>query len=475
VEVSGLTEPVQPHQISGRVVSADLERTGDFSCSDPMLNQLQRNIVWGLRGNFLSIPTDCPQRDERLGWTADAMLFAPTATFNMGVLPFFRKWLLDLHDAQHPSGGYPDVAPGGIYGGVGNAGWGDAGILLPWSLYVRYGSVDVLERSYEGMLRHLEFLRASSTAHIRSAGRYGDWLSLEGITPKAVIGTAFFAYCARVMGWVAAALGDDTSRAKYEELGHTVRDAFIDRFVEEDGAVAGHTQVGLVLALHMGLVPDGLRAASAALLAADIEARGDHLATGFLGTPFALPVLSEHGYHDLACRVAQQRTFPSWGFQIEHGATTIWERWDGWTPEKGFQDERMNSFNHYAFGSVGDWLYRYVGGLNPDPSHPGYGHARIWPRPGGTIDHARVWHASPRGRWEVDWRLEEKHLRIDIVVPANATADLVLPSSPVDVRYDGGSSTPPPEAEVRAHSHGTKVTVGSGRYEFQALAQTSRP
>jgi alpha-L-rhamnosidase len=469
VEVTGLPEPIRHDQIEGRVVSANLERTGDFSCSDPMLDQLQRNIVWGQRGNFVSIPTDCPQRDERLGWTADAQVFAPTAAFNGNVLPFFRKWLIDLADAQLPSGGYPDVAPARVYGGVGNAAWGDAGILLPWTLHVRYGVTDVLERHYTGMRRHMEYLRAGSTDLIRSAGRYGDWVGLEGITPKAVIGTAYLAHCASVLTRIARVLGDEGERDRYETLHAAVREAFVQRFVGDDGSIEGRTQVGLVLALAMDLIPEDLRDSAAALLASDVEARGEHLATGFLGTPMALPVLSDHGYHELACRVAQQRTLPSWGFQVEHGATTVWERWDGWTPDRGIHPSSMNSFNHYAFGSIGDWLYRYVGGLDPDPDHPGYGRARIRPRPGGTLDHARLWHESPRGRWEVAWELAEGGvLSLDVRVPPGATASVVLPSSdPQALRYDGDVETLD-GATVQGGADGTEVRIGSGRYRFQA-------
>lgn len=458
VEVSGLSDPIEPDQMAACVLSEDLDRTGDFSCSDPMLNQLQRNIVRSLRANFISVPTDCPQRDERLGWTGDAQVIAPTAASNLDVLPVFRKWLIDLEDAQLPSGANPDVAPGAIYGDAGNAGWGDAGILLPWTLFVRYGAADVLERHYDGMRRHLEYLRASSTEHVRRAARYGDWLGLEGITPKAAIATAYFAYCARGLSYIAQVLDDERGRFEKELYG-SIRSAFIERYVEDDGGIAERTQVGCVLALHGDLVPDDLREATAAKLAA-----------GFLGTPLALPVLSESGYRELACRVAQQRTFPSWGFQIEQGATTLWERWDGWTPEWGFHEiAGGNSVNHYAFGVIGDWLYRYVGGLDPHPAHAEYGHARIHPRPGGSLTEASVWHASPHGRWEVEWKLDGDELTLDATVPANATAEIVLPAQRAEVRSPD-YAWPPPEAKVVERAGSTHVLAGSGTYRFRAPA-----
>ncbi|MDP9234062.1 MAG: glycoside hydrolase family 78 protein [Actinomycetota bacterium] len=469
VEVSGLADPVNPDALSACVVSEDMEWTGDFKCSDPMLEQLQRNILWGLRGNFVSVPTDCPQRDERLGWTGDAQVIAPTAAFNLDILRFFRKWLIDLEDVQHPSGGYPNVAPGAIFGVPGNAGWGDAGILVPWCLYVRYGATDCLERHYGGMRLHLEYLRASSTDHLRSDGLYCDWLGLEGPTPKGVIGTAYYAQCARVLGWIAKVLDDDRGRSEYEELYRLIRQAFVDRFVGDDGSIAGGTQVAHTLALHMDLVPDELRSTTASLLAANIEARGDHLATGLLGTALVLPVLSDHGHHELACRVAQQRSFPSWGFQVENGATTVWERWDAWTPDRGFYEATDdNSFNHYAFGSIGDWLYRYVGGLDPDPAHPGYAHARIQPRPSGTLDRAQLWHDSPHGRWEVAWQLDGEDLSLEVTVPCNATADVVLPAEPGAIRYDEGAASPPQGATAEGCPEGTSVRVCSGRFRFHA-------
>ncbi|HEX3327113.1 MAG TPA: alpha-L-rhamnosidase C-terminal domain-containing protein, partial [Actinomycetota bacterium] len=228
------------------------------------------------------------------------------------------------------------------------------------------------------------------------------------------------------------------------------------------------TQVAHTLALHMDLVPDELRSTTASLLATNIEARGDHLATGFLGTALVLPVLSHHGHHELACRVAQQRSFPSWGFQVENGATTVWERWDAWTPNRGFYEATDdNSFNHYAFASVGDWLYRYVGGLDPDPAHPGYGHARIQPRPGGTIDRAGVWHDSPHGRWEVAWQLDGGDLSLDVTVPCNATADVVLPAEPAAISYDEGVASPPQGATATGCPEGTSVRVCSGRFQFR--------
>lgn len=271
---------------------------------------------------------------------------------------------------------------------------------------------------------------------------------------------------------IAEVLGDKEGRGNHEALFGAVRDAFVERFVGGDGSVEGGTQVGLILALAIDLMPEDLRSSAAALLASDIEARGSHLATGFLGTPLALPVLSDHGYHDLACRVAQQRTPPSWGFEVQHGATTVWERWDGLTPDGGIHPSTMNSFNHYTLGSVGDWLYRYVGGLDPDAEQPGYGLARIRPRPGGTLTSARLWHDSPRGRWEVDWMLADGELSVDVLVPPNAIAEVVLPTAdPSEVRYDDRTTEAPERSTVQQGPDGTEVRVGSGRYRFWALLE----
>jgi alpha-L-rhamnosidase len=301
------------------------------------------------------------------------------------------------------------------------------------------------------MRRFVDFLEGDSTGFIRDAGRYGDWVALGRHTPKALIGTAYTAATATAMAEIAGVLGRDADVARFAELATAVRAAFAARFVGEDGSVASGTQTAYLLALAIDLVPNGLREAAVARLVADIEEQG-HLNTGFLGTPIALPVLSDCGHHELACRLAQRTECPSWLFSVVHGATTIWERWDGWTPDDGFKDATMNSFNHYALGSIGNWLYRYVGGLDLAPGVPAYAHATVRPRPGGTLSSATVEYDSVRGPWRVAWTLREGTFALDVIVPPNAVADVVLPY---------------PDA-----SGASQHRVGSGSHSFTASAAT---
>ncbi|HET7572045.1 MAG TPA: family 78 glycoside hydrolase catalytic domain [Gaiellaceae bacterium] len=447
-EVRGLDE-LPADAIRAEVLSSAVRRTGSFRCSDELLDRLQENIVRSQLGNSVSIPTDCPQRDERLGWTGDVVAFAATAAFNVDVLPFFRKWLVDLDDAQFPNGAYPDVAPRTTWTGAGNAGWAEVGVLVPWTLYRRYGDERLLADRYDGMRRFMEYLERDSTGWIRDAGRYGDWVALGPHTPKDLIGTAYVAATAATLAEIAATLGEDEDAGRFGETAAAVRRAFADRFLRDDGSLVTETQTGYLLVLAFGLVPEELRAHAVARLVADIEEQG-RLNTGFLGTPLALPVLSDHGQHELACRLAQRREYPSWLFSVRHGATTIWERWDGWTTDGGFKNATMNSFNHYALGSVGDWLYRYVGGLDLADGVPGYAHAVVRPRPGGSLTEAALEYDSVRGRFAVAWTLRDGTFSLDVTVPANAVADVVLPY--------------PDAAGETVHR------VGSGRHAFAAAA-----
>jgi alpha-L-rhamnosidase len=424
VEIGGV-ERARLRRVRIRAISAALPATGSFECSDPMLEQLQSNIVWSQRDNFVDVPTDCPQRDERLGWAGDVQIFAPTAAFNMDVEAFLARWLQALLDCQHPSGAFPDVAPQRGWTGYGNAGWSDAAVIVPWVLHERYDNRRLLARVYPSLQRYLDYLEADSSDGLRFAGRYGEWVPLEGPTPTLLVGTAYLARSAGLMSLIAAALRRDDAAARYRELRLRVGEAFAREFLGEDGRLEEETQTGYVLALAFGLVPAPLRAAAVLRLAELIEEQG-HLATGFLGTPLVLPVLSDHGHHELACRLAQKDTFPSWGYEVRQGATTIWERWDGWSEEGGFHESSMNSFNHYALGSVGDWMYRYLGGLRPRPEGPGYRRWTVAPMPGGTIQWARTRYRSAYGEHVVEWERDGETMRLEAGVPHGTEAELLV-------------------------------------------------
>ena len=373
VEVTGYPGEPPLGAITGRVVHSATPPAGSFECSSPMVNKLQENIVWGQRGNFLSVPTDCPQRDERLGWTGDAQVFVRTAAFNMDVAAFFEKWMVDVQDAQSPEGAFPDVAPllrgsGLIDLRWGAPAWGDAGVIVPWTIYRTYDDTRIVERHYSAMARWMEYLYEANPDLIRKnrmGNNYGDWLSPKGdLTPKDLLATAYWAYDAKLMAEMAGATGRSDDAREYRDLNENIRAAFEETYVSPDGRIKGDTQTGYLLALHMDLLPEELRSAAAEHLVRTIEREDWHLTTGFAGVGYLCPVLTEAGYTDVAYRLLENETYPSWGYTVKNGATTIWERWDGWTEENGFQSPNMNSFNHYSLGSVGEWLYRYVAGID---------------------------------------------------------------------------------------------------------------
>lgn len=442
--VTGL-QPGQTIETTGIVLHSAMAETGSFECSQPLLNQLQSNIVWGQKSNFLEVPTDCPQRDERLGWTGDAQVFIRTACFNMDVQGFFRKWMQDVRDAQRDSGAVPTVAPKSDFlshqVADGGPAWADAIIICPWTIYLCYGDKYILEENYNSMRRYMQFLSdhrckdfIRSHPDVDPWGGFGDWLALdgsgknEGGTPHDLIGTSFFAYDAEIMARVAEILGNKADAEHFRVLRKQIVLAFQNRFATPEGLLASATQTAYVLALHFGLLPEPARKTAAWELVRDIKRRDFHLATGFVGTPYLLDVLEENGYLDVAYRLLEQETFPSWLFPVKNGATTIWERWDGWTPDKGFQDKAMNSFNHYAYGAVGAWMYRTVAGIDLDPSEPGYRHIIFRPRPGGSLTSAKAKLQTPHGETGIRWKLDGGKLDMELTVPKNAHATLYPPA-----------------------------------------------
>ncbi|MFJ3640062.1 alpha-L-rhamnosidase [Streptomyces sp. NPDC090108] len=458
VEVTGYPGRPPLDAVTGRVIHTSAPFTMDFRTDVPLLNQLHSNITWGQRGNFVSVPTDTPARDERLGWTGDIGVFAPTATYTMESARFLTKWLDDLRDGQAADGAFPDVAPF-MDTGAGVAGWGDAGVTVPWALYRSYGDVRVLERAWDSMTRWLDYLKAHSTGFLRPDEGFGDWLNVQDETPKDVIGTACFANSADLVARAAEVLGRDP--APYRALAGGVRDAFRAAYVTAGGRVKGDTQTAYVLALSMDLLAEADRAAAAGRLVELIEARNGHLSTGFLGTPRLLPVLTDTGHTDVAYRLLTQRTFPGWGYQIDRGATTMWERWDSITPDGGFQDAGMNSFNHYAYGSVGEWMYTHIAGIAP--AAPGFRKILVRPRPGGGVTEAHARHDSVYGRISTDWRTDAGGFRLTLTVPPNTTAEVWVPEDRGPARAAGGTA-----AFLRRDDGCAVFTAGSGTHRFSS-------
>ncbi|MFJ9030586.1 alpha-L-rhamnosidase [Streptomyces sp. NPDC102274] len=465
VEVTGYPGKPSLGAVVGRVIHTSAPFTMDFRTNVPMLDQLHSNITWGQRGNFLSVPTDTPARDERLGWTGDINVFAPTAAYTMESARFLTKWLWDLRDAQEDDGALTHVAPDIAGVGSGAAGWGDAGVTVPWALYQAYGDVQVLEQSWASMLKWLDYLEAHSSGYLRPADGFGDWLNLQDETPKDVIGTAYFAHSADLVARTAEVLG--RSPAPYTALFRAVRDAFRAAYVSAGGRVKGDTQTAYVLALSMDLLADADRGPAADRLVELIKAKDWHLSTGFLGTPRLLPVLTATGHNDVAYRLLLRRTFPGWGYQIDQGATTMWERWDSIRPDGSFQDAGMNSFNHYAYGSVGEWMYANIVGIAPGA--PGFRKIVVRPRPGGGVTEAEGRYDSLYGPVTTHWTSDSDGFRLTVSLPANTTAEVWIPEGGTAAGSDGKGG-----ADVRHHTatflrreDGCAVfAAGSGRHHF---------
>jgi len=466
VEITGYPGKPGLDAVTGVVVHSAIPITGSFECSNPMVNQLFSNIVWSQRGNFIELPTDCPQRDERLGWTGDAQIFIRTATYNMDVSAFFTKWLVDLEDAQSDEGGFPDVAPRKVAMGDGTAAWGDAGVICPWTIYEVYGDKRILERHYESMKKWISYLKKNSKDLLRPAKGYGDWVSIASDTPKDVIATAYFAYSTRLVSKAAAVLGKYEDAEKYEELFEQIKSAFNKAYVSEDGRIKGETQTCYLLGLYFDLLPEDKREPATQNLIEAIRNKDWHLSTGFVGLSYLVPTLADTGHLDIAYRLLNNDTFPSWGYSIKNGATTIWERWDGWTEEKGFQTPGMNSFNHYSFGSIGRWLFGSVAGIDTDG--PGYKRIIIQPRPGGGLDYAKASYNSINGEIVSDWKIMGGKFALNVTIPANTTATVYVPAGDIESVTEGGK----PAAKagdvslLRMEDDSAVFAVGSGHYRF---------
>jgi alpha-L-rhamnosidase len=482
VAVSGLPGEPSPEQLTGVVIHSDFAPAGTFTSSEPLLNQLQENIQWGQKGNFLDVPTDCPQRDERLGWTGDAQAFAPTACFNADVSGFFAKWLKDLAADQQSSGAVPHVIPnvlsrGKDSGDSASAGWADAAVVVPWVHYLSYGDPRILENQYPSMKAWVDYQkRQSGERYIWDEDyTFGDWLAFNttrsdypgATTDKDLVATAYFAHSTDLLSRAARVLGRNEDAASYQQLFERIREAFAAEFVTANGRLASNTQTAYALALAFDLLPEASRAEAARRLALDVRTFG-HITTGFLGTPLICPVLSDHGYWDEAFMLLNRKEYPSWLYPVTQGATTIWERWDGQKPDGTFQDVGMNSFNHYAYGAIGEWLYTRVAGIRIDERHPGYAHVIIAPHPGGGLTEARATHLSPYGEVASGWTVTGGTMRLEVAVPPNTTATVHLPEATAGTVTEGGlPAGEAPGVRTLAQGEGeTVVEVGSGRYAF---------
>jgi alpha-L-rhamnosidase len=471
VEITGLTAPPTNDTITGIALSSDTPVVGTFETSDAMLNQLHSNILHTQRSNFIDIPTDCPQRDERLGWTADAQVYLNAAILNADVQAFFDKWLVDLIDSQRDDGQFPEVAPSKPAGSDGGPAWADAGTIAPWAIYQAYGDKKVLERQYPSMKKFIAFCKDRSTAELLPPEKFhcfGDWLSINADTPKDVIYLAYFAHSTNLTAKAARVLGYEVDAKQYEDLFAKIKASFHKAYIAADGRIKGDTQTCYVLAIAFDLVDGADRDAAAKYLVENIEARGNHLSTGFLGTKELMLVLSQIGRQDVAFKLLHNTTFPSWGFSITQGATSIWERWDGWTPEKGFQDPGMNSFAHYSFGAVYQWMAENIGGI-----HAINGAAKtitIAPQLDPKLTWAKTGYHSPRGDIKTDWKVDGDKLTLNVVVPTNVKATIVVPASDARTVREGGKPLVNANgvAGFELRKNGVAIEVGGGEYRFES-------
>ena len=478
VKIEGYPGELTLDKVTGIVIHSDMKPTGDFTCSDSLINQLQKNIQWGQRGNFLDVPTDCPQRDERVGWTGDAQVFSRTAAFNFDVAAFYTKWLKDLAADQLANGLVPHVIPDMLEGQGGATGWADAAVIIPWTVYQVYGDKRILEAQYPSMKAWIHFMQDKAGEDFlwnnAEDWHWGDWLAFNSdrpdysgsVTEKDLIATAYFYHSTHLLSKIAGILGNNRDEKTNQQLAENIKNAFIKEFVSPNGRLVSHTQTAYALAISFDLVPDHLLDKSAKYFADDVEKFG-HLTTGFLGTPLLCSTLSKIGRDDLAFMLLNRKEFPSWLYPVTQGATTIWERWDTQKPD-GSIIEGMNSFNHYAYGAIGEWLYSYVAGLSPDPQHPGYKNILLSPHPGGGLTSAQAEYLSIYGLIKSSWKLAGGQFSYEVLIPANTMGVVTLPGAELTkLKMNSNVLSSVNLSNSHQEQNQAIISLGSGKYLFE--------
>lgn len=455
ISVEGMDD-MRLDQFTACVMHSDMEKSGDFQCSNPKVNQLQSNIAWGQRSNFLDIPTDCPQRDERLGWTGDAQIFSWTASFNRNTALFFRKWMRDVAAESSLEKGVPHVVPD-ILGQYSSSAWSDVAVIVPWVVYQTYGDKGILEENWKCMHEWVDYIKSQCGANglWQTGFQYGDWLALDkeesadrtGATDKYMIANAYYLYVTDLVRQTAEVLGFAEEAEKYQKLYDTTLEAFRQEYYTSTGRIVSETQTGAILSLYFNLAREKDRERIFQILKTNIENHKNHLATGFVGTPYLCHTLSENGEHELAATVFMKEDYPSWLYAVNMGATTIWERWNSIMPDGSFDVSGMNSLNHYAYGSIGDWMYRKVAGVSQ--LKPGYKKFKVQPMFVKGIEESGVEFESVYGKIESKWSCKDGKICGYVNVPVNTTAEIHLPEKE-DV-----------------------LTVGSGVYEYEYETTTN--
>lgn len=481
IKIEGFPGELKPENITAVALYSDMKPTGTFTSSNTLVNQLQHNIQWGQRGNFLDVPTDCPQRDERLGWTGDAQVFSRTATFNFGVNNFFAKWLKDVALDQYPTGSVPFVIPNVLgKNSGGSTGWADVSTIIPWNVYLAYGDKQVLIDQYSSMKKWVGYMEKSSSNYLWNTGfHFGDWLfyrpfddndGRSAVTDKYFIAQCFFAYSTQMLLNTATVLNKKEDITYYSNLLQKIKEAFVKEYVTPNGRLLSSTQTAYTLALHFDMLPEAMRQPAAEKLVENIKSYRNHLTTGFLGTPYLCHVLSRFGYTDIAYKLLLQDTYPSWLYPVKMGATTIWERWDGIKPDSTFQVPSMNSLNHYSYGAIGDWMYRVMVGLDTYEDGVGYKHIKIQPHIGGGFTHASASLQTYYGTVSSGWAIDGGKITVDVEIPANTTATVYIPTTDAaSVTENGIALSAAKDITPAGNEAGyTVVKIGSGKYHFEA-------
>jgi alpha-L-rhamnosidase len=485
IKIEGYPGDLKPENFTAIALYSDMAPTGTFSSSNPLLNQLQHNIQWGQKGNFLDVPTDCPQRDERLGWTGDAQAFSRTASYLLNVHNFFTKWLKDVAADQYVDGSVPHVIPNVIAQGRktgpgGSTGWADVSTIVPWNMYLAYGDKRILENQYSSMKAWVDYMKNQSRNGLWNTGfHFGDWLfysvnddtdGSSAITSKFLIAQCFWANSTQLLINAANVLGKTDDAAAYTALLTQIKDAYLKEYVTPNGLISSDTQTAYVLALQFDMLPENLRQQAADRLVSNIRRYGNHLTTGFLGTPYLCHVLSRFNHADVAYRLLLQDTYPSWLYPVKMGATTIWERWDGIRPDGSFETPSMNSYNHYAYGAIGDWMYRVIAGIDTKADAPGYKGIIIKPTVGGNLTDADANYETNYGKITSHWKLDGTALSFDVAIPANATATVYIPATDSNTVMESGKAlaTVPDIKMAEPIAGYVAVNVGSGVYHFSS-------
>jgi len=471
VQVSGLREKPAMDNLEGKVIYADAPLTGTFECSNALINQINKNITWSQRGNFFAVPTDCPQRDERLGWMGDAQIFAPTANFNMDLARYWAKWMVDITDGQDTEGWVYDVNPPIVVRGPSKPGWGDAVVIIPWNAYLWYGDVRIMEDHYEGMKAWVEYMNANSEDHIYVWSQpgnegwygYGDWIAVEP-TPSKPIGTAYFYYSTKLLSRMAEIIGKAEDAEKYTALAEKIAGAYQREYWDDEAMnYEGGTQTANLLPLAFGITPEELREQVVKNLVDNVSEHGGHPTTGFLGTGYILSMLSEYGHHDMAYEMINKTDYPGWGYMVKKGATTIWELWNS----DAEPPEEMNSRNHFALGCIGEWIWNTLAGITICERNPGFKRVIIKPQPSGDLKWAKAEYETNYGKICVDWKTEEEVFTLNLTIPPNTSAVVELPGMHTNpVIKEGGIPLGSSEIDGLSETRCGKILAGAGEYVF---------